>query len=572
MSKIRSSKLNIDSKEFIPKAASGSNNEEQLRKITRLAKKLNNLGVLDDGHSEEDSQVNSSFGNSNKSPTKSDHNSSISSGFGTSTSIVSSLTNFINSPIGHDDDDPKTVSKTITVPTSEHVAEIVGKQGCKIKALRAKTNTYIKTPVRGEAPAFVITGHKNDVENALTEIKEAADHFTMIRQQRNRNNPAVFDRDSAHGMTQAQNIFEKIPFDSIDPALIAKQITLKVRVPYNVVGLVVGPKGSTIKRIQQTSQTYIVTPSREKEPVFEVTGLRENVEKARDEIQSHIANRTGANSVDPDVEFMMNGKEADFEEQPEKSSFEASSPPYRKSSISTPAPVKSPSPVIFQNPLKSQEIKENSLKDSFSFSQKERTISEDDEDGAIDMLQNLTDDERVLLSKVIEEMKSSQSIRRDSPKKSIFEPDSFSVRSTGPSINNCLIGKAEPPKDHHESGSSTKSPIPQYETLGPLRPPQFYDNFRAFDERQGKILLQQMSHGGGSSAKNGVQSVQGVNRAGKCLVCKEKMICMALVPCGHNLFCEDCALMITQTNKNIHANPVCPECFEPVNMAIKIHQ
>ena len=38
--------------------------------------------------------------------------------------------------------------------------------------------------------------------------------------------------------------------DSFDPDLLAKQITLKVRVPYNVVGLVVGPKGSTIKRIQ----------------------------------------------------------------------------------------------------------------------------------------------------------------------------------------------------------------------------------------------------------------------------------------------------------------------------------
>ena len=231
----------------------------------------------------------------------------------------------------------------------------------------------------------------------------------------------------------------------------------------------------------------------------------------------------------------MNGKEADFEEQPEKfekSSFEASSPP-RKSSFSTPAPVKSPSPTIFQNPLKSQDPQENSLKDSFSFDQKDRTISEEDEDGAIDMLQNLNDDERVLLSKVIEEMKSNQSIKRDSPKKSIFEPNSFSMQSAGPSINNCLIGKAEPPKDHHESGSSTKSPIPQYETLGPLRPPQFYDNFRAFDERQGKILLQQMSHG--NAGKNGVQTVQGVNRAGKCLVCKDKMICMALVPCGHNL-------------------------------------
>lgn len=49
-------------------------------------------------------------------------------------------------------------------------------------------------------------------------------------------------------------------------------ITLQVRVPYRVVGLVVGPKGATIKRIQQQTHTYIVTPSREKEPVFEVTG------------------------------------------------------------------------------------------------------------------------------------------------------------------------------------------------------------------------------------------------------------------------------------------------------------
>ena len=67
----------------------------------------------------------------------------------------------------------------------------------------------------------------------------------------------------------------------------------QVRVPYRVVGLVVGPKGATIKRIQQQTHTYIVTPGRDKEPVFEVTGLPENVEAARHEIESHIAVRTG---------------------------------------------------------------------------------------------------------------------------------------------------------------------------------------------------------------------------------------------------------------------------------------
>ena len=42
------------------------------------------------------------------------------------------------------------------------------------------------------------------------------------------------------------------------------------------------------------THTYIVTPSRDKEPVFEVTGLPENVEAARKEIEAHIAIRTGS--------------------------------------------------------------------------------------------------------------------------------------------------------------------------------------------------------------------------------------------------------------------------------------
>jgi hypothetical protein len=73
----------------------------------------------------------------------------------------------------------------------------------------------------------------------------------------------------------------------------SQQTTIQVRVPYRVVGLVVGPKGATIKRIQQTTNTYIITPGRDKEPVFEIAGLPENVEAARIEIESHIAARTG---------------------------------------------------------------------------------------------------------------------------------------------------------------------------------------------------------------------------------------------------------------------------------------
>jgi len=65
------------------------------------------------------------------------------------------------------------MTECVPVPSSEHVAEIVGRQGCKIKALRAKTNTYIKTPVRGEEPVFVVTGRKEDVACAKREILSA---------------------------------------------------------------------------------------------------------------------------------------------------------------------------------------------------------------------------------------------------------------------------------------------------------------------------------------------------------------------------------------------------------------
>ncbi|XP_055690078.1 RNA-binding protein MEX3B [Lutzomyia longipalpis] len=170
------------------------------------------------------------------------------------------------------------MTECVPVPSSEHVAEIVGRQGCKIKALRAKTNTYIKTPVRGEEPVFVVTGRKEDVAKAKREILSAAEHFSLIRASRK---PTIVGGAKA----------------PLGPAInIPGHVTIQVRVPYRVVGLVVGPKGATIKHIQQQTHTYIVTPSRDKEPVFEVTGLPDSVQAARHQIEAHIALRTGQTS------------------------------------------------------------------------------------------------------------------------------------------------------------------------------------------------------------------------------------------------------------------------------------
>jgi len=256
------------------------------------------------------------------------------------------------------------VTESVPVPSSEHVAEIVGRQGCKIKALRAKTNTYIKTPVRGEAPMFVITGRKEDVHTAKREIQLAADHFSQIRARRGvgsggqqlspvnnadqisspssikieqpiaNSSTATLLLSSSSGSSSSSisvsppNISNLSSFSSASnnrsssnsPNILIKpatdltessdeqslqltsavcmnplqpgQIVKKVSVPYQVVGLVVGPKGSTIKRIQQNTNTYIVTPSRDSQPVFEIQGMSDNVEAAKIEIENYIMLRT----------------------------------------------------------------------------------------------------------------------------------------------------------------------------------------------------------------------------------------------------------------------------------------
>ncbi|XP_014666323.1 PREDICTED: RNA-binding protein MEX3B-like [Priapulus caudatus] len=183
------------------------------------------------------------------------------------------------------------MTECVPVPSSEHVAEIVGRQGCKIKALRAKTNTYIKTPVRGEEPVFVVTGRKEDVNAAKREILSAADHFSQIRA--SRKNGMSGGGNGGGGMGVGGGGLSGGSGGGPPTPSAPGQTTIQVRVPYRVVGLVVGPKGATIKRIQQQTHTYIVTPSRDKEPVFEVTGLPDNVESARREIEAHIAARTG---------------------------------------------------------------------------------------------------------------------------------------------------------------------------------------------------------------------------------------------------------------------------------------
>lgn len=133
----------------------------------------------------------------------------------------------------------------------------------------------------------MVTGRKEDVARAKREILSAAEHFSQIRATR---------KSSLGGAMMGT--------PPGPPASVPGHVTTLVRVPYRVVGLVVGPKGATIKRIQHQTHTYIVTPSRDKEPVFEVTGLPESVEAARREIEAHIALRTGSGTALDDSELL----------------------------------------------------------------------------------------------------------------------------------------------------------------------------------------------------------------------------------------------------------------------------
>ncbi|CAL1527326.1 unnamed protein product [Lymnaea stagnalis] len=127
--------------------------------------------------------------------------------------------------------------------------------------------------MRTQSPVFVVTGKEEAVLHVIDEIQSAAEHFTHIRASRNHHK-------TAGGL------------DATKPVSREGDVMIQVTVPYRVVGLVVGLKGQTIKAIQQDTDTFIVTPNRDKAPIFEIRGQPENVERAKMMILRHIETRT----------------------------------------------------------------------------------------------------------------------------------------------------------------------------------------------------------------------------------------------------------------------------------------
>ncbi|XP_043834482.1 RNA-binding E3 ubiquitin-protein ligase MEX3C [Dromiciops gliroides] len=431
----------------------------------------------------------------------------------------------------------KSVNTTecVPVPSSEHVAEIVGRQGCKIKALRAKTNTYIKTPVRGEDPIFVVTGRKEDVAMAKREILSAAEHFSMIRASRNKNGPAL------GGLPCTPNL--------------PGQTTVQVRVPYRVVGLVVGPKGATIKRIQQQTHTYIVTPSRDKEPVFEVTGMPENVDRAREEIEMHIAMRTGNYiELNEENDFHYNGTDVSFEGGTLSSAWLSSNPvpPSRTRMISnyrndSSSSLGSGSTDSYFGSNRLADFSPTSPFSTGNFWFGETLPSVGSEDLAVD-------------SPAFDSLPtSSQTIWTP------FEPvnplsgfggdpsGNMKTQRRGSQPSTPRLSPTFPEGIEHPLARRVRSDPPSTGNhVGlPIYIPAFSNGTNSYS-----------SSNGGSTSSSPPES----RRKHDCVICFENEVIAALVPCGHNLFCMECANKICEKR-----TPSCPVCQTAVTQAIQIH-
>lgn len=300
----------------------------------------------------------------------------------------------------------------------------------------------------------MVTGRKEDVAKAKREILSAAEHFSQIRASRKSSLGALLGAPPG------------------PPASVPGHVTIQVRVPYRVVGLVVGPKGATIKRIQHQTHTYIVTPSRDKEPVFEVTGLPESVEAAKREIEAHIALRTGTG---PGIE------EADLLGALCRgglgSILGCLDPPGSNGSNGS----------------------------SGAFSSSGSCSSSSSSSGA----PGLNDLVAIW----------GAGLERD---EGLGESPSFESQAVSSSSIWSFPGVALPSRPSPPASTSPASPTDS--------------------------LL-----GGGSTVRR------------ECVVCNDKEINAALVPCGHNLFCLDCGNRVCESS-----DPSCPVCSRPVLQALRI--
>lgn len=425
---------------------------------------------------------------------------------------------------------------------------------------------------------------------ARREIISAAEHFSMIRASRNKNTSVIGTSTPVPG-----------------PPTLPGQTTIQVRVPYRVVGLVVGPKGATIKRIQQQTHTYIVTPSRDKEPVFDVTGMPENVDRAREEIEGHIAMRTGSLiELQDENDFHANGTDVGFDlhghavlcsksgagmtptlvhkpfsnyrNDSSSSLGSASTDSYFGNNSSLMTDYSPPSPALSYTTThnngnnKNNNINVNTNNNNGNgFVYRTEVISPDCTDFTLDSSPGFdpTPAPSGLLWSQYDSRLTLSSTGGISPTSTSGKCITYTLtnangmvmsqrRVVTDRLSPPLLRRTGSPAEHLLDCSARSDP-----GGGPFSFPGYSNTISSL---QGSHLSVVPCNSSASSSSSSSTS-SGTSRKGSrdCSVCFESEVIAALVPCGHNLFCMECANRILKRSE-----PKCPVCHAGVTQAIRI--
>ncbi|NWZ88666.1 MEX3C ligase, partial [Poecile atricapillus] len=416
----------------------------------------------------------------------------------------------------------KSVNTTecVPVPSSEHVAEIVGRQG-EVPTLVAPKLSLSASKLSLSAPKLSLSAPKLSLSAPKLSPSDSKPDFSAPKLSLSGPKP------SPSALNPSLSAPKPV-FLPLNPACLPLILAF---LPLN--------SGATIKRIQQQTHTYIVTPSRDKEPVFEVTGMPENVDRAREEIEMHIAMRTGAFlELGGDADFRHNGTDVGSEGGP---AWLGARPAAARGRMGS----------GYRNDSSSS-LGSGST-DSYLGGSRLADFSPTSPFGAGGFWFG-------------EALPAAEELALDSP---AFEP----LPAPSPTVWARPEPAAAPPGPCGEPGAVRRGSRPPTPRLSPTFPegPEPPPSRRAQGEQPGlPLYIPAFSNGTNSySSSNGgsaSSSPPECRRRHECVVCFESEATAALVPCGHNLFCLQCAGRICG-----RAAPACPVCHSAVTQAIQIH-